>query len=184
MLFLYCYCYAFVPVCLLMPCGHLLGKRWPLDSRLWCLIVKLSLSHLYPWSGVVLDCIDSWSLPFFLLSSINKQQLSKYTCSGQRITWLKNLSIQVRLPLIVPWILTRLARGLNQIPEKIESNMPIFSDFQTKIWLKSYWRATEFFGCSSIILYPDLCPLVVYYGQDAVIFPGYLLQNPCKSDQH
>ena len=27
-------------------CGHLLGKGWPLDSRLWCLIVKLSLSPL------------------------------------------------------------------------------------------------------------------------------------------
>ena len=27
----------------------------------------LSLSHWYPWSGVVLDCIDSWYLPSFLL---------------------------------------------------------------------------------------------------------------------
>ena len=61
------FCYAFMPVCLLMPCGHLLGKGWPLGSRLWCLIVTLSLSHWYPASGVVLDCIDSWSLPSFLL---------------------------------------------------------------------------------------------------------------------
>ena len=50
-----------------MPYCHLLGKGWPLGSRLWCLIVTLSLSHLYPGSGVVLDCIDSWSLPSFLL---------------------------------------------------------------------------------------------------------------------
>ena len=28
-------CYAFVCVCLYMPCGHLLGKGWPLCSRLW-----------------------------------------------------------------------------------------------------------------------------------------------------
>ena len=28
-------------------------------SCLWCLIGSLSLSHLYPGSGVVLDCIDS-----------------------------------------------------------------------------------------------------------------------------
>ena len=62
-----CYfCLVFVMLSL-MPCGHLLGKGWPLGSRLWCLIVKLSLSHWYPGSGVVLDCIDSWSLPFFLL---------------------------------------------------------------------------------------------------------------------
>ena len=42
----------------IVPCGHLLGKGWPLDSRLWCLTVNLSLSHWYPGSGVVLDCID------------------------------------------------------------------------------------------------------------------------------
>ena len=58
-------CY-FVRVCLSILCGHLLGKGWPLGSRLWCLIVKLSLSHWYPGSGVVLDCIDSWYLPSFL----------------------------------------------------------------------------------------------------------------------
>ena len=63
------FCYAFVRICLLMPCGHLRGKGWPLGSRVWCLIVKLSLSHWYPGSGVVLDCIDSWYLPSFLLSS-------------------------------------------------------------------------------------------------------------------
>ena len=60
-------CYAFVHVCLVMPCGHLLGKGWPLGSRLWCLIVSLLLSHWYPGSGVVLDCIDSWSFSSSLL---------------------------------------------------------------------------------------------------------------------
>ena len=53
--FLSCVCYAFVRV----PCGHLLGKGRPLGSRLWCLTVSLSLSHWYPGSGAVLDCIDS-----------------------------------------------------------------------------------------------------------------------------
>ena len=60
------FCYAFMHVCLLMPCGHLLGKGCPLGSRLWCLILMMSLSHWYLGSGVVLDCIDSWSLPSFL----------------------------------------------------------------------------------------------------------------------
>ena len=41
-------------------CGHLLGKGWPLGSRWWCLIVKLAISHWYPGSCVVLDCILSW----------------------------------------------------------------------------------------------------------------------------
>ena len=42
-----------------VPCGHLLGKGWPLDSRLLCLTVNLLLSHWYPGSCVVLNCIDS-----------------------------------------------------------------------------------------------------------------------------
>ena len=57
--FLSCVCYAFVRVCLYVPCGHLLGKGCPLGSRLWYLTVSLSLSHWYPVSVVVLDCIDS-----------------------------------------------------------------------------------------------------------------------------
>ena len=59
MFFLSCVCYAFVCVCFYVPCGHLLGKGWPLGSRLLCLAVSLLLSHWYPGSGVVLNCIDS-----------------------------------------------------------------------------------------------------------------------------
>ena len=49
-------------------------KGWPLGSRLWCLIMTLSHSHWYSVSGVVLDCIDSWSLPIFLL------KYKRYVC--------------------------------------------------------------------------------------------------------
>ena len=53
-------------VCLFVPCGHLLGKGWPLGSSLWCLIVSLSLSHWYPGSGVVLVSIsDLCTLTYF-----------------------------------------------------------------------------------------------------------------------
>ena len=54
-----------------MPCDYLLGKGWPLGSRLWCLIMTLSLSHWYPRSGVVLDCIDSWSWHSFYHTCIH-----------------------------------------------------------------------------------------------------------------
>ena len=55
----------FSVLCLLCICARLFicallslaGKG--LTSRLWCLTVILSLSHWYPGSGVVLDCIDS-----------------------------------------------------------------------------------------------------------------------------
>ena len=46
MFFLSFVCYAFVHVCLFVPCGHLLGKGWPLGSSLWCLIVIWSLSRI------------------------------------------------------------------------------------------------------------------------------------------
>ena len=67
------FCYAFVRICILMPCGHLLGKGWPLGSRLWCLIAKLSFFYWYSGSSVVNDCIESWSLPSFSLKHVCKQ---------------------------------------------------------------------------------------------------------------
>ena len=85
MLFLSCFWYAFMHVCLLMPCGHLMEKGWLLGSRLWCLIVKLSLSHWYPGSGVVLDCINSWSLPLFLL--LKWFTLKQATCIDEVNCW-------------------------------------------------------------------------------------------------
>ena len=67
MLFLSCFCYAFMHVCLLMPCGHLLGKGWPLGSHLWWLItMSNSLSHWYPWSWVRCGAWLYWFLIFAL----------------------------------------------------------------------------------------------------------------------
>ena len=90
MFFLSCVCYAFVCICLYVPCGHLLGKGWPLGSRLWCPTVSLSLSHCYPGSGVVLDCIDSWSLHLYLLWTSTKQRI-KCLAQGQNTVPLVSL---------------------------------------------------------------------------------------------
>ena len=55
---------------LLQPCGHLLGKGWPLGS-LVCdvFLLFLSLSHTIPCPGscVLIYCIDSLPLPSSLL---------------------------------------------------------------------------------------------------------------------
>ena len=40
MFFLSCVCYAFVRVCLSVPCGHLLENGGPLGARLWCITVS------------------------------------------------------------------------------------------------------------------------------------------------
>ena len=60
-------CFWCFRVCSLLPCGHLLRKGWPLGSCWWCLLYFCHFPMLYPGSGVVLDCIVSWSLPSFLL---------------------------------------------------------------------------------------------------------------------
>ena len=97
MLFLSLLCYAFVRICLLIPCSHLLGNGWPLGSRLWCLIVKLSLPHWYLGSGMVLDCIDSWALPSFVLHLLfwtfysNFQSSNDHRAIYQRLQkWKRN----------------------------------------------------------------------------------------------
>ena len=64
---LLCFCsvlclLGFVRVCLCVLCGRLLvGGGGGLTSWLSFVVssVSLSLSHWYPGSGVVLDCIDS-----------------------------------------------------------------------------------------------------------------------------
>ena len=87
-------CYVFVRVCLYVLCGHLLGKGWPLGSRLWCLTVSLQLSHWYPGSGVVLDCIDSWSLHPYLTATgifLPNQFLAKWPSTfswHRKLKWL------------------------------------------------------------------------------------------------
>ena len=90
-------------VCLYLLCGHLLGKGWPLGSRLWCLTVSLPLFHWYSGSGVVLDCIDSWSLhPLLTLLAWN---LSLLFYQGDGYLWshccMNNLYISHR-SLYVP----------------------------------------------------------------------------------
>ena len=63
-----CLVFVMLRICSLLPCGHLLGKGWPLGSCLWRLIVFCQFPMWYPRSGVVLDNIDSWNLLPFLLS--------------------------------------------------------------------------------------------------------------------
>ena len=133
MLFLSCICYAFVRVCLLMPCGHLLWKCWPLGSRLWCLIVKLSLFHWYPGSGVVLDCIDSCSLPSFLL----------YFFSFFSLFSLFSLYLAVRKEGVevvraLETLKERIghSKHLAMLPEPWSGSLYDFKIFQNKVWFR------------------------------------------------
>ena len=58
-------CFSCFRVCLLLPCGHLLGWGWPLGSCWWCLLYLCYFPMWYPGSGVVLDSIISCRLSYF-----------------------------------------------------------------------------------------------------------------------
>ena len=62
----------FAVLCLLCLCASLFICALWSGSRLSCLTVSLSLSHWYPGSGVVVDCIDSRSLhPYLFYMSLS-----------------------------------------------------------------------------------------------------------------
>ena len=108
--FLSCVCYAFVRVCLHAPCGHLLGKGWPLGFRLWCLTVRLSLSHWHPGSGVLLDCIDSWYLhpfPIFALILIKLLSIRAFFSIIAIILTKALKSFFYKFALIIPKVLPK-----------------------------------------------------------------------------
>ena len=94
---LLCFCSV---LCLLCLCAHLFicalwsppGKR--LTSWLSFVVsaVSLSLSHWYPGSSVVLDCIESWSLHPYLLVFVRLSRLfsaALWSPAGKGLTsWL------------------------------------------------------------------------------------------------
>ena len=77
--FLSCVCFVFVRVCLYVLCGHLLGKGWPLGSRLWCLTVSLSFP-LVSW----VRC-GTWLYRFLIFAPL----LTLWSPAGKWLTsWL------------------------------------------------------------------------------------------------
>ena len=90
-------CFSCFHICSLLPCGHLLGKGWPLGSCWWCLLYFCYFPMWYPVSGVVLDCIVSWSLLSFLL------YIFVYTCISMVCHTVTNsLSNGCIVPVHVP----------------------------------------------------------------------------------
>ena len=61
--------------------------------------VSLSLSHWYPGSGVVLDCIDSWSLqPYYFAQGHNPVRLERLEPTTPQ-SQVKNSTIEPVFPL-------------------------------------------------------------------------------------
>ena len=85
--FYLCIMFVMFFVCSLQPCGHLLEKGWPFGSLVcYVLLCFCHFPMLCHRSGVVLDCIDSLSLPPYLLcrmvcASVRTIIHSKYSLS-------------------------------------------------------------------------------------------------------
>ena len=111
---LLCFCSV---LCLLCLCARLFicalwspaGKGLPSWPSFLVSTVSLSLSHWYPGSGVVLDCIDSWSLHPYLLYKIHRTSWTqipylKYNTLLQRtrctICKLETLLFVMRVKLV------------------------------------------------------------------------------------
>ena len=142
-----CYFCLVFGMLLLTPCGHLFGKGWPLNSRLWCLIVKLSLSHWYPGSGVVLDCIDSWAMLSFLLGKFkcDYHSIFKGVSQGSILGlvlfnifingifhYIKTVSCIIMLIITQSRMLTKIWKG--SVMKLLSITQDLFSGYESKLW--------------------------------------------------
>ena len=89
-----CFCSV---LCLVYLCARLLWSPAGKGLTSWLSFVvstvSLSLSHWYPGSGVVLDCIDSWSLHPYLLCKVYILTTTSETQLLYKLTWTEGLSV-------------------------------------------------------------------------------------------
>ena len=76
-----CFCYVFVRVCLYVLCGHLLGKGWPLGSRLWCLlwVCHFPIGILGQVWYLIVSIPDLCTLTYFGMVRLWEVRYLKYT---------------------------------------------------------------------------------------------------------
>ena len=90
-----CVCYVFVGVCLYVLCGHLLGKGWPLGSRLWCLlwVCHFPIGILGQVWYLIVSIPDLCTLTYFSFS---------LTMLGFIAAPISNKSCRISFPVLSP----------------------------------------------------------------------------------
>ena len=78
-------------LCSLVPCGHLLGKGWPLGSCLWCLLWFLLLSHVVSW----VRC-GTWLYRFLIFSVFLTLKHLADDKIERRLLWLSVYKLQIQ----------------------------------------------------------------------------------------
>ena len=99
---LLCFCsvlclLCFVRVCLYVLCGHLLGKGWPLGSRLWCLlwVCHFPIGILGQVWYLIVSIPDLCTLTYFLAWRPN--YIEQLQCKSNSCVLLKNFPFPTKL---------------------------------------------------------------------------------------
>ena len=71
--FLSCVCYAFVRVCLYVPCGHLLGKGWPLVCGVYLLVCHFPIGILGQLWNLIVSIPDRCTLTYVIVTAFIMQ---------------------------------------------------------------------------------------------------------------
>ena len=107
---LLCFCsvlclLCFVRVCLYVLCGHLLGKGWPLGSRLWCLlwVCHFPIGILGQVWYLIVSIPDLLCLYLVHDSYISKFEFMNYLFSNLLVAWLYLSQTQLAKALILCW---------------------------------------------------------------------------------
>ena len=120
--------------------------------------VSLSLSHWYPGSGVVLDCIDSWSLHHYLLffNHGRKQNEPWSDCSLGLL--LRSSLIRVHIvcnfsyrSIFSRWHLSLKGRKSGNIIFKSSSKKMKFHQMQVSVQLLSH-KSSLVYGCLFVLM--------------------------------
>ena len=158
---LLCFCSVF---CLLCLCARLfISALWSpagkgLTSWLSFVVstVSLSLSHWYPGSGVVLDCIDSRSLhPYLLWYSRKTSEVTafeKNVIENIALTLFNIFSLDYNIPILV---FTPLSVGILGIISSINFIQGVEGSKPVKIWL-FFILVQNFFTWGSFYKMPQL----------------------------
>ena len=110
---LLCFCsvlclLCFVRVCLYVLCGHLLGKGWPLGSRLWCLlwVCHFPIGILGQVWYLIVSIPDLCTFTYFCSRTQHSDTGEVWTCGPSVVTVMKKVKVSTiwyLLEVLLTW---------------------------------------------------------------------------------
>ena len=140
----------FVFVCLYVLCGHLLGKGWPLGSRLWCLlwVCHFPIGFLGQVWYLIVSIPDLRSLTYLVLAHVTMKYFHDDVCLLDL-----NLSLNIAYFIIMDFqwnepvheITNNVVYATSKASDKPAHTRSLIRAFACRLnilWLFSYWLNT------------------------------------------